>query len=70
MAPYTTVVKFSIYLNRHVFGVRLVCICFIEILVPVFNANSVDLHQMLYKSDLGLHCLPFTLLGVSLIKIG
>ena len=43
-------------------------LCFIEI--PVFNANSVDPDQRTYSvaSDLGLHCLPFTLLGVSRLK--
>ena len=36
--------------------------CFIEI--PVFNANSVDPDQMPHSmaSDLGLHCLPMSLL--------
>ena len=52
-------------------GVWLVFIklCLIEI--PVFYANSVDPEQMLHPaaaSDLGLHCLPVTLLGVSRLK--
>ena len=36
--------------------------CFIEI--PVFNANSADPDQMSHSaaSDLGLHCLPMSLL--------
>ena len=36
--------------------------CFIEI--PVFNVNSVDPDQMPHyaASDLGLHCLPMSLL--------
>ena len=40
-------------------------ICFTEI--PVVSANSVDLDQIPrpVASDLGLHCLPITLLGVS-----
>ena len=35
--------------------------------IPVFNANSEYPDQMLHSaaSDLGLHCLPITLLGVS-----
>ena len=43
-------------------------LCFIEI--PVFNASSVDPDQMLHSaaSDLGLHCLQITLLGVSQLK--
>ena len=38
--------------------------------IPVFNANSVDQDQMLSSamSDLGLHCLPVALLGVSRLK--
>ena len=34
------------------------------------NADSVDPDQMLHSlmSDLGLHCLPITLLGVSGLK--
>ena len=34
---------------------------------PVFNANSVDPDQTQHsmESDLSLHCLPFTLFGVS-----
>ena len=39
---------------------NLLLLCFIE--VPVFNAYSVDPDQT-PCSDLGLHCLPFTLLG-------
>ena len=41
------------------------CYCFIEI--PVANANSVDPDQMPHSvaSDLGLHCLPITLLRIS-----
>ena len=41
---------------------------FIE--VPVFNANSIDPDQMSCSvaSDLDLHLLPFTLLGVSRLK--
>ena len=67
------VVKFSVYLNGHVFVMRvfsvllllLLLLCFIEI--PVFNANNVDPDQTprsVAASDLGLHCLPITLLGV------
>ena len=43
--------------------------CFKEI--PVFSAKCVDPDQMLCSagSDLGLHCLPFTLLGVSRLKL-
>ena len=43
--------------------------CFVEI--PVFNANSADPDQMPHSvaSDLGLHCLPSTLLGVSRLKL-
>ena len=46
----------------------LLLLCFIEI--PVFNANSVDPDQRTYSvaSDLGLHCLPITLLWVSRLK--
>ena len=48
-------------------GWFLLLLCFIEI--PVFNASSVDPDQMLHSasSDLGLHCLPITLLGVSTV---
>ena len=35
---------------------------------PVFNANSVDPDQMPQNADLGLHCLPVTLLAVSRLK--
>ena len=38
---------------------------FIEI--PVFNANNVDTDSV--ASDLGLHCLPITILGLQ-IKVG
>ena len=43
-------------------------LCFIEI--PVFNVNSVDPDQTPQNaaSDLGLHCLPVTLLGL-IIKL-
>ena len=46
----------------------LLLISFVEI--PAFNANSVDLDQMPHSAafDLGLHCLPITLLGVSRLK--
>ena len=49
-------------------GEFLLFICFIEI--PVFNANSVDPDQMRQNaaSDLGLHCLLVTLLGLSRLK--
>ena len=41
---------------------------FIEILV--FNVNSADTNQMPHSvaSDLGLYCLPISLLGVSRLK--
>ena len=44
--------------------------CFIEI--PVLTANSVDQVQMPHYavSDLGPHCLPITLFGVSPTKMG
>ena len=44
-------------------------LCFIDI--PVFNGNSLDPDQMLHpaSSDLGLHCFPVTLLGVSRLKL-
>ena len=58
------------YLNGHVFVMRvssvlllLLLLCFIEI--PVFNANNVAPDQTpcsVAASDLGLHCLPITLL--------
>ena len=43
-------------------------LCFIEI--PVVKANTVDTDQMPHSvtSDLGLHCLPITLLKVSKLK--
>ena len=39
--------------------------------IAVFNANSVDPDQMPHfvASDLGLHCLPIVLLGVSRLKL-
>ena len=54
--------------NSRVSVLFLSLLCFIEI--PVFNANSVDPDQMQHSvaSDLGLHCLPITLLGVSRLK--
>ena len=54
--------------NSRVSGLFLLLLCFIE--VPVFNANSVDPDQMpcSVASDLGLHCLPDTVLGVSQLK--
>ena len=50
------------FLVEGVSGWFLLSLCFIEI--PVFNANSVDLDQMPHSvaSDLGLHCLPMSLL--------
>ena len=44
--------------------------CFVEI--PVFNGNSVDPDQMLHSaaSDMGLHCLTITLLGIFQTKMG
>ena len=49
-------------------GKFLSLLCLIEI--PVFNANSADPDQMPHsvESDLGLHCLPFTLVGVASLK--
>ena len=46
----------------------LTCLCLIEI--PVFNANSVEPDQMpcSVASDLDLHCLPITHLGVSRLE--
>ena len=46
----------------------LLLLCFIEI--PVVNANSVDPDQMANSvaSDLGLYCLPITLLGAPRLK--
>ena len=54
--------------NSRVSGYFLLLLCFIEI--PVFNASIVDPDQTPRSaaSDLGLHCLPFTLLGVSRLK--
>ena len=54
--------------NSRVSGKFLLLLCFIEI--PVFNANNVDPDQMLHSvaSDLGLYCLPGTLMGVSELK--
>ena len=54
--------------NRRVSGLFLLLLCFIEI--PVFNANSVDPDQTprFAASDLGLHCLTITLLGISRLK--
>ena len=54
--------------NSRVSGKFLLLLCFIEI--PVFNANSVDCDQSPHSvvSDLGLQCLPITLLGVSRLK--
>ena len=51
--------------NSRVSGQFLLIFCFIEI--SVLNANSVNPDQMPHfvASDLGLHCLPVTLLGVS-----
>ena len=48
----------------------LLLLCFIGI--PVFNSNSVDPDQTsrYVVSDLGLLCLPITLLGVSRLKWG
>ena len=51
--------------NSRLFGQFLLLLCFLEI--PVYNANSVDPDQMPHvaATDLGLHCLPITLMGVS-----
>ena len=51
--------------NSRVSGYFLFLLCFTEI--PVFNANSIDTNQMPHSvaSDLGLYCLPITLLVVS-----
>ena len=45
----------------------LLLICFKEIAV---NANSEDPHKILQnvQSNLGLHCLPITLLGIARLK--
>ena len=55
--------------NSRVSGKFLLSLCFIEI--PELNANCVDPNQMLWSaaSDLGLHCLQVTLLGVSRLKL-
>ena len=39
--------------------------------ISVFNANSIDPDQTPHfvASDLGLHCLPVVLLGVSRLKL-
>ena len=49
--------------NRRGDWIILLLLCFIE--SPVFNANSVDPDQTPRSaaSDLGLHCLPVSLLG-------
>ena len=46
----------------------LLVLCFIEI--PIINANSIDPDHTprFAASDLGLHCLPVTILGVSRLK--
>ena len=51
-------------------GQFLLVLCFLEI--PVVNANSVysDLRPHSAASDLGLHSLPITHLGVSRLKWG
>ena len=43
-------------------------VCFIEI--RIFDVNSVDPDQTPHSaaSDLGLHCLPVTFMGVSRLK--
>ena len=48
----------------------LVFIIIMFIGIPVINANSVDPDQMLHSvaSDLGLHFLLITILGVSRLK--
>ena len=48
--------------NRKGFWLFLLLLCFKEI--PVFNSNSVDPDQTPHSaaSDLGLHCLPMSLL--------
>ena len=52
--------------------VQLVFIIYITILYrnSIFNANSVQPDQRLQNavSDLGLHCLPMILLGISLLN--
>ena len=53
-------------------GVWLVCIFIILIPISVFNANNVDPDQTPHSaaSDLGLHCLPMSLLwGLSIDEL-
>ena len=57
----TTLLDLSIS-NSRVSGQFLLLLCFIEI--PVINMNSLDPDQKSHAADLGLHCLPITLLGV------
>ena len=51
--------------NSRLFGSFLLLQCFIEI--HVFNASRVDSDQI-PVSDLGLHCLPITILAVARLK--
>ena len=52
--------------NSRVSGYFLLLLCFIEI--PVTDANNVDPNHSV-ASDLSLHCLPISVLGVSLTKM-
>ena len=58
----------SLYPIEGVPGCSLLLLCFIEI--PIFNVNSVDPDQTLHSaaSDLGLHCLPMSLLWDASLK--
>ena len=61
---YLNSLDWSISKRRGVWFVLLV-VCFIKI--PVSNANSVDIDQMLHSaaSDLGLHCLSMSINGLT-----
>ena len=53
--------------KKGVYSLFLLLLCFIEF--PVFNPNSKDPDWMHFMaSDLGLHCFPVTILGISQIK--
>ena len=66
---FTTTLWTSLFpIARCLVSLYFLLLCFIRI--PVFNANSVDPDQIPHSvaSDLGLHHLPNTLLGVSRLK--
>ena len=63
---YTTLLNGLFPIAWCLVSLLLILLCIIEI--PVFHANCADADLTPHSADLGLHCLPINLLGVSRLK--